>query len=373
MDHVDCVVAGAGIIGLAAARSLAHAGRDVVVLEAEEIIGSHTSSRNSEVIHAGIYYPTHSLKAQWCVEGRNALYAYCAERNIAHERTGKLIVATRDADMPRLAALRAQAEANGVTDIEVLTAADAMALEPQLHCVGALRSPSTGIVDSHSLMLSYQGEAEDHGAMIAFASRLRSVRPEQDHLILTIDGSEQLEISCSVLVNAAGHGAWNIARSVVGIPSEAIPPHRLAKGNYYSLSGCPTPFKRLVYPMPSESGLGIHFTRDLAGQARFGPDVEWLDGETLDYSVSTDRVQEFEVAIRSYWPGMPDNALTPTYSGIRPKLVGSGAPPGDFVLQSPADHGIAGLYQLFGIESPGLTASLVIGEQIGKHITMVED
>lgn len=368
MDHVDCVVAGAGVIGLAVARSLALAGRDVVVIEAEEIIGSHTSSRNSEVIHAGIYYPANSLKAKWCVEGRDALYTYCAERNIAHARVGKLIVATRDADLPRLNTIQAQARINGVADLEVLSAGEAIALEPELHCVGALRSPSTGIVDSHGLMLSYQGEAEDHGAMIAFASCLKSVRPDADRLVLTIDGAEEIEISCSVLVNAAGHGAWNIARSVGGMPCDAIPPHSLAKGNYYSLSGCPAPFRRLVYPMPSESGLGIHFTRDLAGQARFGPDVEWLDGETLDYRVSTDRVRDFEEAIRTYWPGLPDNALTPTYSGIRPKLVGSGAPPADFVVQSPADHGIGGLFQLFGIESPGLTASLVIGDRIAGCI-----
>lgn len=368
MDHVDCVVAGAGVIGLAAARSLALAGREVIVLEAEDIIGSQTSSRNSEVIHAGIYYPTNSLKARWCVEGREALYAYCAERNIAHARIGKLIVATRDEDVPRLRALHAQAEANGVTNIEVLAAKDAMALEPELQCVAALRSPSTGIIDSHGLMLSYQGEAEDHGAMIAFASRLTAARPDTNGIVLTVDGAQQIEIACSILINAAGHGAWNIARSIAGMPFEAIPPHHLARGNYYSLSGCPTPFERLVYPMPTESGLGIHFTRDLAGQARFGPDVEWLDGETLDYSVSTNRVQEFETAIRTYWPGMPDKALTPTYSGIRPKLVGPGASPADFVLQSPADHGIDGLFQLFGIESPGLTASLVIGERIARLV-----
>lgn len=369
MDHVDCVVAGAGVIGLAVARSLALAGREVIVLEAEEIIGSHNSSRNSEVIHAGIYYPAHSLKAKLCVQGREALYAYCVERNVSHARIGKLIVATRDEDLPQLDSLRAQAKTNGVADIEVLSAQAAMALEPELHCVGALRSPSTGIIDSHGLMLSYQGEAEDHGAMVAFANRLTAVCPDADRLVLTIEGTEQTEISCSLLVNAAGHGAWDIARSVTGLPSEMIPPHFLAKGNYYALAGGRAPFHRLVYPMPGAGGLGIHFTRDLAGQARFGPDVEWLPGETLDYRVSADRVQDFEAAIRSYWPGLPDDALTPTYSGIRPKIAGPGKPAADFVIQSPADHGIQGLFQLFGMESPGLTASLVIGDQIASWKT----
>ncbi len=364
MDHVECVVAGAGAIGLAVARSLALAGREVVVIEAEEIIGSQTSSRSSEVIHSGIYYPTNSLKARLCVAGRKALYAYCAERGIAHEKTGKLIVATCDEDLPRLAALHAQGKANGVTNLEILPAEAAMAMEPELRCVGALYSPSTGIMDSHGLMLSYQGEAEDHGAMIAFGSRLSAVRRTSTSLVLAIDGPTQTEISCSVLVNAAGHGAWDIARSVSGMPARAIPPHYLAKGNYFALGGRSGPFRRLVYPMPGNSGLGIHYTRDLAGQPRFGPDVEWLDGEMLDYRVTTDRLQEFEDAVRSYWPGLPRDALTPTYSGIRPKRVGPGAPPADFLIQSPADHGIEGLFQLFGIESPGLTSSMPIGDHV---------
>jgi L-2-hydroxyglutarate oxidase LhgO len=368
MDHVDCIVAGAGVIGLAVARSLALAGREVVVIEAEDIIGSHTSSRNSEVIHAGIYYAANSLKARFCVAGRKALYAYCRDRHIAHKRTGKLIVATRDEDLPKLASIRAHAIANGVSDLAVLSADEAMVLEPELYCLGALQSPSTGIVDSHGLMLSYQGEAEDNGAMIAFQSRLTAVRPETDRLVLAIEGAEKTEISCSILVNAAGHGAWDIARAVTGMPADAIPEHHLSKGNYYALSGVATPFRQLVYPMPGDGNLGIHFTRDLAGQARFGPDVEWLKGETLDYQVSFDRTREFEDAIRTYWPALPDNAITPTYCGIRPKLITSGAPPADFIIQTPADHGIKGLIQLFGIESPGLTGSLVIGDYIAGRV-----
>ncbi len=366
MDHVDCVVAGAGVIGLTAARSLALAGREVVVVEAEAMIGTQTSSRNSEVIHAGIYYATGSFKARLCVAGREALYAYCRDRGIPHDRTGKLIVAAREADLAGLKAIHAQALANGVGNIVAITAAEAMSMEPQLHCIAALHSPSTGIVDSHALMLSYQGEAEDRGAMIAFENRLVAVRQEGLRLVLTVDGDERTEISCSLLVNAAGHGAWDIARNIAGLPCEAIPPHVLSKGNYYALKEGRAPFRHLVYPMPGDGSLGIHFTRDLAGQARFGPDVEWLEGETLDYRVSAGREKAFTEAIRSYWPDLPDDALVPDYCGIRPKMVGSGKAPADFLIQTPEDHGIAGLIQLFGIESPGLTASLAIGDYIAR-------
>ncbi len=366
MDHVECVVAGAGAIGLAAARALAMEGCEVVVVEAEQMIGTQTSSRSSEVIHAGIYYPTGSLKARFCVAGREALYAYCAERGIAHARTGKLIVATSDDDLPRLEALHTQAHANGVSNVVRISADEARAMEPELQCIAALHSPSTGIFDSHGLMLSYQGEAEDHGAMIAFGSRLTGITPRSDQLILNIDGETQTEISCSTLINAAGHGAWDVARHVTGLAKETIPPHYLAKGNYYALNGGKAPFRHLVYPMPGDGNLGTHFTLDLAGQARFGPDVEWLDGETLDYEVATDRGPAFEQAVRSYWPGLPEKSLVPSYSGIRPKVVGSGMPPGDFIIQTQAEHGIAGLIQLFGIESPGLTASLAIGDAIAR-------
>ena len=290
------------------------------------------------------------------------------KRGIAHERTGKLIVATAEDEMPALERLHQQALANGVSDIRHISAEEAIDMEPELSCVGALLSPSTGIIDSHGLMLSYQGEAEDHGAMIAFGSRLTKVTPDSDELRLKIEGDSSVEISCSVLVNAAGHGAWDIARSVLGLPADAIPPHFLAKGNYYGLSGHRTPFQKLVYPMPGDGNLGVHFTRDLAGASRFGPDVEWLKGETLDYEVSDGRITEFETAIRAYWPSLPDHALFASYSGIRPKLVPSGAAPADFVLQSPSDHGVKGLYQLFGIESPGLTASLPIGQMLAGMV-----
>lgn len=364
MDHVDCVVAGAGVIGLAIARALAMAGREVVVVEAERLIGTQTSSRNSEVIHAGIYYPTGSVKARLCVRGREALYRYCRDRGIAHERCGKLIVATDAPELPKLRALLTQAHANGVSDVSEITADAAQALEPQLHCVAALHSPSTGIIDSHALMLAFQGDAEEHGCMIAFDNRLIGVQPTAAGLVLNVEGENEIKISCTLLINAAGHGAWQIARNVIGLSPRAIPPHVLAKGNYYRLEGRAAPFHRLVYPMPGDGNLGIHFTRDLAGQARFGPDVQWLGGERLDYAVATDRGPAFERAVRSYWPGLPDNALVPSYSGIRPKLVGSGQPAGDFLIQTEAEHGITGLIQLFGFESPGLTASLAVADAV---------
>ncbi|MEX3008006.1 NAD(P)/FAD-dependent oxidoreductase [Hoeflea sp. TYP-13] len=369
MDHIDCIVAGAGVIGLAIARSLAKAGRDVVIVEAEDIIGSHTSSRNSEVIHAGIYYAANSLKARFCVEGKKALYAYCKDRNIPHERTGKLIVASEGEDLPKLKSIHEHALANGVDDIREMSADEAKALEPELRCIAALHSPSTGIIDSHALMLSLLGEAEDAGAMVAFGSTVSSVQADNGKFIVSVEGEQPYTVSCSTFVNAAGHGAWDIARSMKSLKNELIPPHYLSKGSYYSLSGHRSPFRQLIYPVPGDGSLGIHFTRDLAGQARFGPDVLWMEGETLDYSVPQDRGAEFEKAIRTYWPGLPDGALMPSYCGIRPKLVWSGKPAADFLIQSRADHGIDGLVQLFGIESPGLTSCLVIGDYVATLAT----
>ena len=364
MDHVDCMIAGGGVIGLAIARALAMAGRDVVIVEAETMIGTHTSARNSEVIHAGIYYASGSLKARFCVEGLRRLYAYCAERAIPHLQTGKLIVATDDAEMRKLRAILAQAHANGVDEIDEIPASAAMAMEPELHCVGALHSPRTGIIDSHALMLSLLGEAEDRGTMIAYGSRIDAIRADGDRFVVQIAGEQPYFLSCNSFVNAAGHGAWDIARSLKALDSRHIPPHILSKGSYYALSGHTSPFEQLVYPVPGDGSLGIHFTRDLAGQARFGPNAHWMEGETLDYSVPQDRAPEFAKAIRAYWPGLPDDALMPSYCGIRPKMVASGQPPQDFVIQSSQTHGITGLVQLFGIESPGLTSCLVIADHV---------
>ncbi|MEM6461441.1 MAG: NAD(P)/FAD-dependent oxidoreductase [Pseudomonadota bacterium] len=369
MDHIDCVVAGGGVIGIAIARALARAGREVVIIEAESTIGAHTSSRNSEVIHAGIYYASDSLKARFCVGGLKRLYTYCQERNIAHQQTGKLIVATHPNELPTLDAILAQARANGVAQIEQIPAEEAMRMEPQLHCVGALHSPLTGIFDSHALMLSMLGEAEDAAAMIAFNNRVASVAVEADRFVIQTDGEEPGLLACNHFINAAGHGAWAIARSTAGLSEQHIPPHYLSKGSYYALTGYQTPFERLVYPVPGDGSLGIHFTRDLGGGARFGPDVLWLKGEDLDYSVPQNRGLAFAEAIRTYWPALPDGSLTPSYCGIRPKLVPSGTPPADFVIQSRKDHGIEGLVQLFGIESPGLTACLVIADYVAGLVS----
>ncbi len=370
MDHVECIIAGGGVVGLAIARALALAGREVIVLEAEGTFGSQTSSRNSEVIHAGIYYAAGSLKAQFCVAGKKALYAYCEERNIAHLKTGKLIVASHEAEVEKLASIKAHAQANGVDDITDLSAEQAIELEPALHCVGALFSPSTGIIDSHGLMLSMLGEIEESGGFIAYRSKVVAVRPEAGRLTVTVDneGAETL-LTCTHFINAAGHGAWDIAAATVGLAEKHLPQRHLSKGNYYALSGHASPFEHLVYPVPADGSLGIHFTRDIAGQARFGPDVNWFEGTEFDYSVMQGREQVFESAIRTYWPGLPDNALVPSYCGVRPKLNGPGTPPADFIIQSPGDTGINGLIQLFGFESPGLTSCLAIGDAVNRMVS----
>jgi len=361
---VDAVVVGAGVVGLAVARSLARAGREVVVLETETAIGTGTSSRNSEVIHAGLYYASGSLKARLCVEGRRALYAYCAERGVAHRRCGKLIVATDDSQLPALQALRQQALRNGVDDVVLLDGAQARALEPALACVAALHSPSTGIVDSHGLMLALQGEAEDHGASIAFASPVLRARVVAGGIELEVGGDEPMRLCARMLVNSAGLFAPALASRIEGLDPRHVPaPHR-CKGSYFSLAGR-SPFSRLVYPMHDAAGLGVHLTLDLAGQARFGPDTEWLsDDAPLDYRVDPARSQDFYAAIRRYWPALRDGALSPAYSGIRPKIAGPGEPARDFVISGPAEHGVPGLVNLFGIESPGLTAALAIGERV---------
>jgi len=368
MDKVECVVVGAGVVGLAVARALARAGREVVILEAEDAIGTHTSSRNSEVIHAGIYYPKGSLKARACVEGRRRLYEYCEAHGVPFRRCGKLIVATSAQQEKELLSIKARALENGVTDVVEIPAAEAMRLEPALRCVAALHSPSTGIIDSHALMLAYLGDAEAAGAMLGLRSPLEKVviRGNAD-FELRVGNSDP--IRCSLLVNSAGFRAPSVARRIEGFPPGVIPPEYYAKGNYYSLAGRP-PFSRLVYPVPEPGGLGVHVTLDLAGQARFGPDVEWLprfDPRT-DYAVDPKRAERFYAAIRRYWPALPDGALAPGYSGLRPKISGPQAPAADFVIQGPAEHGVPGLVHLFGIESPGLTASLALADDVAARL-----
>ena len=361
MERVDAIVIGAGVVGLAVARALAIGGREVIVLEGARTIGTETSSRNSEVIHAGIYYPPGSLKARLCVAGKQALYRYCDEHGVPHRRCGKLLVAADEKQESKLAAIKRQADANGVTDLVALTAAEARALEPELRCVAAYLSPSTGVIDSHAFMLALQGDAESRGAMIAFRSPVTGGAVRDDGIQLDVGGATPLRIIARSVVNCAGLHAQQLAAALVGFPPAHVPPTYYAKGNYYSLSGR-SPFSRLVYPMPNDAGLGVHITIDLAGQARFGPDVEWID--RIDYDVDPRRAASFYGAIREYWPGLKDGSLAPGYSGIRPKLVGPNAPAADFVIAGPRDHGVTELVNLFGIESPGLTAALAIGDHV---------
>ncbi len=363
MDKVECVVIGAGVIGLAVARRLAQAGREVIILEAAEGIGTVTSSRNSEVIHAGIYYSGGSLMARMCVGGRHVLYRYCRDHGIPHRNCGKLIVATSPKETEKLQSIRAHAEANGVLDLQPLSGAEARALEPALNCDAALLSPSTGIIDSHAYMLALRGDAEDAGAAFAFHTPLLGGRALAGRIELDAGGDAPIRLECRLLVNAAGLGATAVARSIGGMPIDLIPPAYLAKGNYFSCS-VRAPFSRLIYPVPEPGGLGVHLTLDMAGQARFGPDVEWVDA--IDYAVDPARAERFYPAIRRYWPTLPDGALMPSYSGIRPKIVSPAVAAQDFLIQGPRDHGVDGLINLFGIESPGLTSSLAIADYVGE-------
>nr|WP_149535524.1 NAD(P)/FAD-dependent oxidoreductase [Siccirubricoccus phaeus] len=360
MEEVDCVVAGAGVVGLAVARALALRGREVLVLDAAEGIGTETSSRNSEVIHAGIYYPAGSRMARHCVAGKRMLYAYCAERGLPHANCGKLIVATDEEEAGKLVSIQARAAANGVPDLALLSRTEALALEPALHCTAALLSPSTGIIDSHAYMLSLQGDAENAGATFVFHAPVTAGRASDSGIEIQVGGEEPLALRCRIFVNSAGLHAPRLARAIAGMPRQLIPEAYFAKGNYFTLTG-KNPFSRLIYPVPVPGGLGTHLTIDLGGQARFGPDVEWV--ETLDYEVDHRRGESFYAAIRRYWPGLQDGALAPGYSGIRPKIVPPGAPGQDFTPSGPRDHGIPGLLHLFGIESPGLTASLSLAEE----------
>jgi L-2-hydroxyglutarate oxidase LhgO len=343
------------------ARALALAGVEVMVLERESGIGSETSSRNSEVIHAGIYYPQNSLKARLCVAGRRLLYAYCAERGVPHRRLGKLIVACDETEVALLAGIRAKAAANGVDDLAFVAPDELHRMEPALAAVAALVSPSTGIIDSHALMLSYEGEAEAAGAMAVFRAPIEGGRATAAGFELAVGGAEPMTLGCKLLVNCAGLHAPSLARRIAGIPPQTIPRDYLCKGVYFTYAGR-APFRRLIYPVPEKAGLGVHLTLDLAGQARFGPDTEWI--ERIDYSVDPRRGDSFYAAIRRYWPGLPDGALQPGYAGIRPKINAPDEATADFVVQGPAEHGIPGLVNLYGIESPGLTASLAIADLV---------
>jgi L-2-hydroxyglutarate oxidase LhgO len=365
VDEVECVVVGAGVIGLAVARALALAGREVLVLERAWTIGFETSSRNSEVIHSGIYYPAGSLKATSCVAGRRRLYAYCREHGVPHAQLGKLIVAADEGEIPALEKIAAAARANGVDDVEWLGALQAQGLEPALHCVAALLSPSTGIIDSHALMLAYQGEAEAAGTTVVLRTPVLAGVALADGFELAIGGDEPGAVHCRYLVNAAGLHAPAFAHAIAGLPPQTIPPAYFCRGIYFTLSGR-SPFRRLVYPVPPPGGLGVHITLDLAGQARFGPDVEWISG--VDYAVDPARGDAFYAAVRSYWPGLRDGALQPGYAGIRPKISGPTEPAADFVVQGPATHGVPGLVNLYGIESPGLTASLPLADEVVRRL-----
>ncbi|HZB93714.1 MAG TPA: NAD(P)/FAD-dependent oxidoreductase [Stellaceae bacterium] len=360
-ESVDTVVIGAGVVGLAVARALALAGHEVLVLEKERWIGSETSSRNSEVIHAGIYYPKDSLKALLCVSGKMKLYAYCAARGIPHRRLGKLIVACNEAEIAVVEGVRRRAEANGVEDLRWLGSSELKALEPALAAIGGYFSPSTGIIDSHALMLAYQADLETAGGMVVLRAPVLSARIEQQGFSLEIGGAEPMRLFCRRLVNSAGVHAPGLARRIEGLPPASIPRAWFCRGVYFTLSGR-SPFRHLIYPVPEAAGLGVHLTLDLAGAARFGPDVEWIDA--VDYTVDPRRGERFYAAIRTYWPALPDGALQPGYAGIRPKISGPTEPAADFRLQGPGEHGIAGLVNLYGIESPGLTASLAIAERV---------
>ncbi|MBK1686829.1 NAD(P)/FAD-dependent oxidoreductase [Rubrivivax gelatinosus] len=368
MDRVEVVVVGAGVVGLAVARALACAGLEVLILEREGAIGSGVSSRNSEVVHAGLYYPAGSLKARLCMQGRERLYAYCAERGVDARRCGKLVVATTEADLHKLDTIAARGHAAGVEDLQRLSAAEAMAMEPALACAGALWSPSSGIVDSHGLMTALLGDAENAGALLALRSPFATARRDGEGWIVATGGDEAFELATRWIVNAAALDAQQVAAAMQGFPATAVPPTWRAKGHYFSLAGR-APFSRLVYPTPVDGGLGVHLTLDLGGQARFGPDVEWLaPGAPLDYAVDPARQAGFEDDIRRYWPGLPAGALQPAYSGIRPKISGPGEPAADFVVAGPAEHGVPGVVQLFGIESPGLTACLALADEVAGRI-----
>lgn len=365
MEDVEVLVIGAGVIGLAVARQLALDGREVIVMESADAIGTETSSRNSEVIHAGIYYPTGSLMARLCTAGKALLYTYCAERGIEHRRCGKLIVATSLDEVDKLAAIDIQARNNGVSDLRIIDAPEAHELEPALHCAAALASPSTGILDSHAYMLSLQGDAENAGAIFAFRCPVASGKATPAGIVVETGQDGGMQLRCRHLINAAGLHAPRVASTIAGQPTNLIPKSYYAKGEYFLLAGR-SPFSRLIYPVPERGGLGVHLTLDLAGNARFGPDLQWVD--SIDYGVDIRRSAVFYDAVRRYWPDLQDGALLPGYAGIRPKIVPPEIGKQDFLIMGPDDHGVPGMVNLFGIESPGLTSSLAVGEYVSAMI-----
>ena len=366
MNEVDCIVVGAGVIGLCVARAVARRGHEVIVIERERRAGLHLSSRNSEVIHAGIHYPPGSLKAQLCVRGRELLYSYCEAHRVGFRRCGKLTVAASAAEEGRLQALAANARANGV-ELEWLDATQARRLEPELHCAMALLSPSTGIIDSAGLLRSLLGDAESHGATVAFGSAVTALSVGSGGIEVCVDAEPRASVHARWVINCAGLSAAAVAASFADFTRAAIPSMHFAKGNYFSLPGR-APFAHLIYPVPGASGhLGVHLTLDLAGSARFGPDLQWLeamDGGNPDYSVDAQRASAFVAAIREYWPALPAESLSPAYAGIRPKLSGPGEAARDFLISAPEEHGFPGMINLFGIESPGLTSCLALGDVI---------
>ena len=363
---IECIVIGAGVVGLAIARELAIQGTELLVTDKAEGIGTGTSSRNSEVIHAGIYYPAGSLKARLCVQGKHLLYDYCQQRAVSHRRLGKLIVASHESEHDTLKGILQKANANGVTDLQWLDARQAQKLEPALACTAALLSPSTGIIDSHGLMLAYQGDAENAGAQSVFHTPFESARalPEGGFEV-AFGGQEPMTLTCNILINAAGLDAPAVATRIDGLNQSTVPKAYLCKGSYFNLQG-KAPFDHLIYPVPQKAGLGVHLTLDLGGQAKFGPDTEWV--ETEDYDIDIERSAGFYEAVRRYWPELKDGALQPGYTGIRPKISGPDEPAADFCISGPLDHGLQGLINLFGIESPGLTASMAIAREVHRKL-----
>ncbi|MDE2402265.1 MAG: NAD(P)/FAD-dependent oxidoreductase [Burkholderiales bacterium] len=370
MHEVDVAVVGAGVVGLAIAREMAQRGLETLVLESQQAIGTGASSRNSEVIHAGLYYPEGSLKARLCVQGKQRLYEFCESHGVAHQRCGKLLVATDDEQLPALDQLMTRAATNGVHDLQWLSATQAMALEPQLACTGAIVSPSTGIIDSHGLMLALQGDLQRAGGVVALSSPVHRISCGAGGHVLHVGGQDPTTLAAGIVVNAAGLWAPLLAQHTEGLNPALVPRARFCKGSYYALAGR-TPFSRLIYPLPQDAWLGVHLTLDLGGQARFGPDVQWLpdaQAEPLDYAVEPSRANVFYAAVRRYWPGLPDGALLPAYSGIRPKIHACDEPAPDFLIQGPQDHGIEGLVNLFGIESPGLTSCLALADEVADRL-----